>query len=217
MSNKPIDEALYNTLESPQRCPVVTQRRSGTINDYDYTNVTEVIDASYQKLNPASVVTKNTYSSLLSNSSNNKVPQDYLTPVVISESFKEHCHSSKTTSSVMTENKENDNKQQTSTFYLRLLVLLTCVSLLIAITAVILAVIALSTKPASDGPTITSENIRGPNVNISSAELNERLLAFYVNMTTQFTALMDSTNDIVSTVNTLHDELQLIKGVNNIL
>ena len=86
MSNK-VDEALYNTLETPQHGPSQRTVLPDTVNDYDYTNLQD--DSSYQKLNPTDAVARNMYSSLVTTSSSNsktQIPQDYLTP--IKEHFK---------------------------------------------------------------------------------------------------------------------------------
>lgn len=226
MSNK-ADEALYNTLESPQRrCPAATAAQksvpaidtNGTINDYDYT---DMMESSYQKLNPTTnIVTKNVYSSLVANSNNEKeqIPQDYLTPVVISEKFKEYC---KTTSPVIV--KENNTKQrrQPSCTYFWLLLLLTCISLLIATIAMIISVVALlsannnhsSVSELPSKEVVITEEIRESNDNNSTIKLNNKLSEFYSNITAQLEALMDSLNDVASTATAQNNELKLIKGV----
>lgn len=219
MSNK-VDEALYNTLESPQRYLSQRNVAADPVNDYDYTNVNE---CSYQKLNPASAVAKNMYSSLVTTGSDSsktqitqQIPQDYLTPI------KEHFKMSNTTAPVIAENKkESSNKGHGS--YLCLLLLLTCVSLLTAIAALALAVVALSKADNTTGMasprdeptvmTVTQEARTGLNVTNSAAELDKKLLEFYINITTQLSTLMDSISNVGSTGNILHDEVELIKGV----
>lgn len=228
MSNK-TDEAFYNTLESPHRYPMaqrnITAGDSTIINDYDYTNVN---DSSYQKLNPANEVTKNMYSSLVNNGSSNgkaQIPQDYLTPVVISENLKEHCKlSSNTTSPVIVKDKKKSKKERRTCLYL--LLLLTCLSLLMATTAVILAVVALSeaTSAANNGsievspseePTTTVVNVEEviQNDNISAVNVDKKLSELYINITTQLNTLMDFISHMDSTSSSLRDEVELMKGV----
>ena len=222
MSNK-VDEAFYNTLESPQRRPSSSQGNTivdpATVNDYDYTNMN---DESYQKLNPVNALTKNMYSSLVTSSSKAQVPQDYLTPVM--SDLKEQYKMSNTTSSpVVVKEKENVIKEKESskkgpaTYLWILLLLLTCISLLVATVAVIIAIVALSKASStntSEAPTVvTGELGSSLNDNISTTELDQKLLQLYMNITTQLNKLMQFIGDVESTGDSLRDELKLIKGV----
>lgn len=213
-----VEEALYNTLESPRH----VQREGnsvvpGTLTDEDYSNI---IECPYQKLNMANAVAKNTYSSLVTTSNSNKapMPQDYLTPV-ITEHLKEQL--SKTTSPVVV---KKDKEHHTTYFWL--LLLLTCISLLLAVTAIILAVVALS-QASNDNDHETSLNddysdivatdeLKTPSetVNNSAIELLDRkLLELHNNITTQLSVLADSINDVESMDVMLNDQLETIKGV----
>ena len=208
MSNK-IDEAFYNSLDSPQR--QATQRP----DDNDYTNVDD--DESYQKLNPAGAMAKNMYSSLVTSCSKAPIPQDYLTPVM--SDLKEQYKLSNTASPVIVKEEENNKKRQTTYLWILLLVL-TCISLLLAAVAVILAIIALSKASSTNNtsistsevpPVVTTEELRV--ANISTVELDKKLLELYKNITTQLNALMQFIGNVESTGNTLQDEVMLIKGV----
>lgn len=209
MSNKG-DEAFYNSLESPRRYP--SQKTTDTLNDYDYTNVNE----NYQKLNPASAMAKNMYSSLMkSGSGKTQVPQDYLTP--ISEHLKEHFKLSNATSPVTVDKGESSKTEQST--YLCLLLLLTCISLLVAISAVVLAVLALSKAnnsidmASSDNRTIAvTEEVRA-NDSYSTIELDNKLLEVYINITAQLSTLISSINYVESTAYTLYKEIESTKGV----
>lgn len=225
MSNK-VDEAFYNTLESPQRRPSSSQGNTivdpATVNDYDYTNMN---DESYQKLNPVNALTKNMYSSLVTSSSKAQVPQDYLTPVM--SDLKEQYKVTNTTSPVIVKEKENVTKEKESskkgppTYLWILLLLLTCVSLLVATIAVIIAAVALSNASstntsgsgASSSEVVTGELRSSLNGNISTAELDQQLLELYMNITSQLNTLMQFISDVESTGDNLHNELELIKGV----
>ena len=217
MSNK-VDEALYNTLETPQHGPSQRTVLPDTVNDYDYTNLD---DSSYQKLNPTDAVARNMYSSLVTTSSSNsktQIPQDYLTPI------KEHF---KMSNVVPPEDKKEDNKKEQGTHqYLCILLLLTCISLLVATAAVVLAVLALSKvdnnidnvdmASPGDDPTViavTAEVRDNLNDSNSAVELDNKLLVLYTNITSQLSTLIELINDVESTGNTVSNEVEIIKGV----
>ena len=221
MSNK-VDEAFYNTLESPQRRPSASQGNTiadaATVNDYDYTNMNE---ESYQKLNPANALTKNMYSSLVTSSSKAQIPQDYLTPVM--SDLKEQYKLSNTTSPAIVKEEESSKKGR-DTYLWILLLFLICISLLVATIAVIIAIVALSRASStntsgadpssSEVPAVVTGELRNSlNDNISAAELDKRLLELYMNITTQLNTLMQFISDVESTGNSFRDELKLIKGV----
>jgi len=222
MSNK-VDEAFYNTLESPQRQPQkISHDSTVTVNDYDYSDVTE---PSYEKLNPAGAIPKNMYSSLTgSPTGKGQIPQDYLTPVM-SENLKEHYNLSDTTSpAVIDKNKSKDITKKKQGKFFWLLLLLTSVSLLVAIVAVILAILALSkTSTSTDNhPSVskdhsatklTTEEFKDQTNDTSAIQLDSKLLQFYINITTQLTELMSSISNVESVGNAQYDELEIIKGV----
>lgn len=217
MSNK-VDEELYNTLESPQKPSQTTAPPPETVNDYDYTNLD---DSSYQKLNPTDAVAKNMYSSLVtasSSSSKIQIPQDYLTPI------KEHFKMSNIVPPE--EKKEDSNKKEQGTQCLWILLLLTCVSLLVATTAVVLAVLALSKvdnnidnvdmASPEDNPAamaVTGGVRDSLNDSNSAVELDNKLLGLYTNITSQLSTLIELISDVESTGNSLSNEVELIKGV----
>ena len=212
MSNK-IDEAFYNTLESQQ----ASQRPNAVNNDYDYTDVHVNDDESYQKLNPANAMTKNMYSSLVTSGSKAPTPQDYLTPVM--SDLKEQYKSSNTASPVVVKEEENNTKKQATYLWILLLVL-TCISLLLATVAIIIAIVALSRASSANNTTISDSEVPSVGIteelrvtNISTVELDKKLLELYTNITTQLNALMLFISDVESTGNTLQDEVTLIKGV----
>ena len=220
MSNK-VDEAFYNTLESPQRRPLSSHGNAivdpATVNDYDYTNMN---DESYQKLNPTNALTKNMYSSLVTSSSKAQVPQDYLTPVM--SDLKEQYKVTNATSPAIVKEKENIKEKESSkkgpaTYLWILLLLLTCMSLLVATVAVIIAIVALSkvsSTNTSEVPAVATGELRSSlNDNISTAELDQQLLQLYMNITSQLNTLMQFISDVESTGDNLHDELKMIKGV----
>ena len=123
--------------------------------------------------------------------------------------------------------KEDNKKEQKGTHqYLCILLLLTCISLLVATAGVVLAVLALSKvdnnidnvdmASPGDDPTViavTAEVRDNLNDSNSAVELDNKLLVLYTNITSQLSTLIELINDVESTGNTVSNEVEIIKGV----
>ena len=235
------DEATYNTLESPHH--PARQHNGSTSNDNsDYS----MVEPQYQRLDPNGTMPKNTYSSLTSSVKlSNGVPQDYLTPVkmldgkMVAVGDDRYSVISKGTIADRPAEKEIDSSSNKNNSrnnnLLWILLFVTCVSLIVAVIAMVLAGIALaktseSTTPApvpNRGPSsevIATTTAPQTNTAVPSTvpiedlfsridQLNETLSMLNNNITTQIShQITQSVNEAELTNNKsltrVYDELQ---------
>jgi len=205
-----MDEAMYNTLESPHH---PARERNGSashdINDYS------MVEPQYQRLDTNGSMPKNTYSSLTSNVTlKNGVPQDYLTPIkgkmaaVGDDRYSVISKGTIADRPPIEKKMDSSSNKSDSNNLLWIVLFVACVSLTVALIAMVLAGIALAKASESTTPAPN----RGPSSEViatTTAPQATTTTAPQANTTTAPPTVPIEFKDLLSRVDRLNETLTM--------